>query len=143
MGSQFCLQTFVLLPQVLDARQVAAIVLRAHQQLLLPGQHRRVVSLYLRVFSWRRAVEEREAHAPRDVLHLHLPISPGKSFRSQASGEKSLYFPNEQCPRTSPGAPPVSDSAKGLGALENKEVPLLSPYQSYLIKYTRITRGNI
>lgn len=37
----------------------------------------------------------------------------------------------------------MSDSAKGRGALENKEVPLLSPYQSYLIKYTRITRDNI
>lgn len=35
--SQLGLQPFVLLPQVLHTCQVSAIVLRAHQQLLLPG----------------------------------------------------------------------------------------------------------
>lgn len=101
VGSQFCLQPFVLLPQVLNACEVAAIVLRAHQQLLLPARHRPAVSLASRGFHWRRLVKRAGKSRPRDTLHLHPPTTAGKSL--QVLG-KSLLPKGTASTRVSRGA---------------------------------------
>lgn len=96
-----------------------------------------VMSLYLQAFSWRclvtRALKFMDPRCPS-------PTSTQLSRKNLASllENNSLYFPNEQCPRVSLGAPTASDSAEGRGTPENGEEPVASPYQPYFTKHTHI-----